>query len=410
MIEHIASLMSTPLGGRLEDEFPELAESYVEAIRYRVQQGLGVEMSVLDELISNPFVRPDHRYWRPEMGSIISKLHSGTAFDFEIAAVQFVLCACELDGVYDDVSFSLSSPADIYFSYYACRDTIQIKLSKSVVEIKSATGFTSFFKKSDSNWVLSPHTKDEIAQLKDRRLYESSGSEGITVFSGRDLARTPEWRLDETDTFYDASLDTVWPTLTRGLGLLETLGPRYINWVRFCVRGIALQKLKYRDEILSGSSPWFPGLLSLGIPTSAYSVGETLVHESAHQYLYFLERFGPVINGQDEKLYYSPLKEMSRPIHTILASYHAIVNMVMFHEYIMLVEGHENPLSRERADRYRAMANEYEGPLDATDGLTPSGRALYESLRKMNTQTLNLSDIGIVGMKVIKSSKSEAFV
>src|SRR6185312_15271355 len=84
------------------------------------------------------------------------------------------------------------------------------------------------------------------------------------------------------------------------------------------------------DGLCSGSSASEPGRCHMSVRAGQVKLAEMLVHEATHQYYYLVTRLGPVDDGTDSTLYYSPVKNCYRPLAYILIAYHAFANVLLF--------------------------------------------------------------------------------
>jgi HEXXH motif-containing protein len=178
-----------------------------------------------------------------------------------------------------------------------------------------------------------------------------------------------------------------WEVAQEASGFLETLArldaalarhsPAYHGWVRRLLRAIVLTEAR-EGQIESGSSRQLPGLVHVSRTRHVPVLAEMLAHELSHQHYYVATRLGPVDDGSDSTLYYSPVKRRGRPIANILLAYHAFGNVVLlmrdllasgFRDGTGYVEANEREICE--------LLAKLEIGLKASPALTPIGEALY---------------------------------
>lgn len=174
-----------------------------------------------------------------------------------------------------------------------------------------------------------------------------------------------------------ASFGTV---LADTLGLLRRHAPNYLDWVeRGCRCVVAIESDDLAME--SGSSRGHPGLVHVAAIAHLPAVAEMLVHESSHQQYYVATLLGPVDDGSDQELYYSPVKRTGRPIANILLAYHAFANVALLMTELLEsgVEDVGGWMEQNRRLVLRQAAH-LDDALRSTRALTDIGAALYQPL------------------------------
>jgi HEXXH motif-containing protein len=155
--------------------------------------------------------------------------------------------------------------------------------------------------------------------------------------------------------------------------------PSSLPWITAVLRHLVLTD-PGPGLMESGSSRRLPGFVHVahGDPLR---LAEMLVHELSHQYYYIGTRLGPVDDGTDDTLYWSPVKQTGRPIANILLAYHAFGNVALLMRELR--DGSAQP--RERIVENLASVTDDLGPLqealESTNSLTEVGIGLYEPLR-----------------------------
>ena len=133
----------------------------------------------------------------------------------------------------------------------------------------------------------------------------------------------------------------------------------------------------------SGSEYLLPGVICVSNQNDPWALAEMLVHEATHQYLYILNRLGPLDDGTDQTLYFSPIRNMGRPIHFIVVAYHAFGNVLLFYRTVrdaISADREAGARIHRRVEELDPQLAGLEHALQTTKALTPLGRALWEPL------------------------------
>lgn len=161
------------------------------------------------------------------------------------------------------------------------------------------------------------------------------------------------------------------------LDLLQRV-PVYSEWVERVVREIAVLNVP-TGHMRSGSASGWPGLVYMSV-SEPVVLAENLVHEASHQYFHLLERVGPVDDGSDMTMYYSPVVGRTRPLSAILVAFHAFANVMIFFRQCksgdMRTRGYIAARQAELVPKLRALRE----PLRENAALSATGRALAEPL------------------------------
>jgi hypothetical protein len=171
-------------------------------------------------------------------------------------------------------------------------------------------------------------------------------------------------------------------TGTAAVQLISECAEIYRPWVAEVVRDLI--PLPPRPGILhSASGKLAPGIISVTNQDLRCALAEQLVHEATHQHLYLLTRLGPIDDGTDESLYFSPFRNMGRPIFYILFAYHAFANVLLFYRTAKAHGMSEDEPGITDQDKLKEDILVLEKALETTKALTPIGQALFEPLRDL---------------------------
>lgn len=162
--------------------------------------------------------------------------------------------------------------------------------------------------------------------------------------------------------------------------LLARYTPEYERWAARVVRSVV--PLVHDGQVLrSGSRDVEPGLVTMSATDRAAAVAETLVHEASHQYMHIISWLGPLDDGSDPNLYYSPVKGTERPIRAILVAYHAVANIILWNHSCQRQDAPDADYYAKNEERFPSQLEVLDRALSATRSLTWRGRALWEPVR-----------------------------
>jgi HEXXH motif-containing protein len=206
----------------------------------------------------------------------------------------------------------------------------------------------------------------------------------ISVLSLADVARPGGEVADDNavDEIFPARVwADRWNNLTSAIGVLESFVPHYAGWVRRVFRAV-IPLISPRGVTMSSSDATAPGVIRMSLDHDPITIGELLIHESAHLYFHLLEHGGPVINGADPALYWSPFRRAERPIRNLLLAYHAFVNVVLYYRSLEGVREANRVAIRAVSETIEQHLAQIDGPLECSHGLTPRGRFVWSALHQ----------------------------
>jgi HEXXH motif-containing protein len=169
-------------------------------------------------------------------------------------------------------------------------------------------------------------------------------------------------------------------SIEEAFGILRDHAPRYADWVSRQARRI-VPLASPPGLMMSSSSIYRPGTITMSHNAHPLGMAEILVHENTHEYLHLASSCGPVDDGSDTKLYFSPIRGVDRPISAILVAYHAVGNIALFYRECRRTNAPGKEYLDVSEPEAIAWLAELDGPLARTSSLTEVGRALYEPLR-----------------------------
>jgi HEXXH motif-containing protein len=165
----------------------------------------------------------------------------------------------------------------------------------------------------------------------------------------------------------------------QSLVLLHKHAPVYLPWVLRVLRHIVLLKHEV-GNMRSGCSRDESGLIHMSFVPHWMYLAESLVHEASHQYLHALCWLGPLDDGSDATLYYSPIKQTGRSLLRIALAYHAFANILLFFRLCRRNGAPDDGYLAKNESMVAAQVKQLEAPLHKNPALTPIGLALCEPL------------------------------
>jgi HEXXH motif-containing protein len=261
-------------------------------------------------------------------------------------------------------------------------------------------------------WLLPRADKLKVTATDGRISIHASGEgaphraifqRGYSEWRGTGAARLPklakpgsQWIILTADAIEDEGFEDVPSDIDRqvpdclvarceeAMSLLEDHAQIYVRWINRVVRRIVpLQSIPNMTR--SGSDARAPGVIFLSNEAAPVLIGEMLVHEATHQYLFIAGRLEKLDDGTDQTLYFSSVRKVHRPLYFIVLAYHAVGNILLFYralresgfpdkdmpggEGFMPVEG-----------RLKGQLATLEETLQNATALTALGRALWQPL------------------------------
>jgi HEXXH motif-containing protein len=165
------------------------------------------------------------------------------------------------------------------------------------------------------------------------------------------------------------------------LATLRQHSPPYARWVHGVLRDLAVFPGTV-ERLRSGTASNQFGLSYVSTCDNAVALSESLVHESSHHYYHIARWLGPVQDGSDERLYYSPAVQRERPLDRILLAYHAFANVILMYRDYRAAGYDVDDYARVNERALLGDVKTLDAPLRDNPALTVVGRGLYEPLRK----------------------------
>lgn len=174
--------------------------------------------------------------------------------------------------------------------------------------------------------------------------------------------------------------DDVCASIQEAYSILRDHAPIYADWVgRFSRRVVPLRTPP--GLMMSSSSIYRPGTITMSHNAHPFGMAEILVHENTHEHLHLASACGPLDDGSDTNLYYSPIRKIDRPLSAVLVAYHAVGNIALFYRECRRWGAPGADYLDVSEPEAKGWLVEMEKTLDKSRALTTFGRALYEPLR-----------------------------
>lgn len=302
----------------------------------------------------------------PEMSILMSGLGKDAQFaDDPYWSVQQGLIATHLSGLSEKVEFDLRSENPILILGRAV--TLQggkIRGDRKSVSIIDNTG-AEVWSLFNDNDLGSPPT-----------WYDNFATSPILLPDNKTIIVTPDgWHeIVKLQSEIVAPDHAVISQLNEAFGFMHEHMPVFYDWTTKVLNQVSPMRRPAPNTIASNSSSFRWGGIDVAAPATLTETIEMLVHECSHQYFHLLCWAGPV-TIPEAKSYYSPLKDIDRPLEKILLGYHSFVNVELaFRELKYLGFGSD---IRDRRSTVKKYLSGLSSPLKDTMELSNLGLQVY---------------------------------
>lgn len=315
----------------------------------------------------------EHGAWTPAFGGFEAALRRGEARQLLTAAAQLAL-ACHDVGIPGEWSTEFHAPTRLRVGDVAIIEAVSLKVAAdSSGYVASACTIYGDRCRYEVRLGAAPCPDLVPIELWGRHVRLSSSTD-IGTLPGIEFLEQDQWNVS-------ADLPRVRSELASAETWVGRFSPRYSEWISSVLRQI-LFTAPGPGLMESGSSRILPGFVHVAHGEAA-ALAEMLVHELSHQYYYLATRLGPIDDGTDSTLYWSPVKQTGRPIANILLAYHAFGNVLLIMRDRLAADGGEEDRS---VIEYNAadiidQLRQLQAGLEATNALTDVGLGLYLPLR-----------------------------
>jgi len=260
--------------------------------------------------------------WTPEMGFIRMGINKGFGVEDEGWFDVLVNLTLFLSGMVNEINVSYSSDKPIVIGgQYLEKGSYKLvgldaelsvfdKVDNKLFSLNRIDGATESY-----CWVLE-HDSSSVFVGPDVQYIKYSNSEWYKFWEGEDKQKSV---LLDRRLFGEK--------LSAALSCINEFSPRYYDWISLVLKEIApLKGIKGGTE--SASFIFCPGQIHLTEPTSVPSTVSALIHECSHQYFHML-MWNTVLCDSHAPFAYSALKDMERPLSSLLLAHHAVGNILL---------------------------------------------------------------------------------
>jgi HEXXH motif-containing protein len=244
-----------------------------------------------------------------------------------------------------------------------------VAASDDCVEVRADDCLVTFERRPDGAWAIRHDGGAErVAVLP--RIGGVTFASGASL-DGRDDGVIP-FPLIEADGDVLASWDAAFDLIAR-------VSAPYAEWVERVIH-LILPLEAQPGAMVNGSQGHRWGEVHMSSRLEPLRHAEMLVHEASHQHYFLAESLGPVSDGSDPTMYYSPLVREQRPIERILLAYHAVANILLFYDAFEAAGCEITPFFTTNRAQLRSELEQLAGPLHSNRGLTAVGQGMWQPL------------------------------
>ena len=310
-------------------------------------------------------------FWHASFSRVLGALpredlHSVAA---ESIGLAVHLGECGEPGAWNSSCSSLASYSWGAWQLPAC-DRVAVESDGSIARLKLAApgkDHRIVFSRRGSEWLLDSGNAAALTRV-------GMGKPKVALLprNSNDLPRShslPGWVENVT-----SEIEMRWKETFR---FLRSFAPSYLPWIQQAVRGIGV--LNATDgKVYSASFSESCGVIHASALASVPSSAEMLVHEAAHQYFLLISRLGPVDDGTDAALYYSPLVGRERPLNRVLFAFHACANILAYYRMCQAAGAPDQDYFARNESVVVDQLKQLSAPLRGNHALTTVGKALFE--------------------------------
>jgi hypothetical protein len=313
--------------------------------------------------------------WRPSFGLANRALHEQSVHvtDPVTIAVELALAFGSEGGQDCEWSFTLPKPRRFALGQYVIpiNSVARVRLDNALLSFEQPDLPNLAFRKTPGGFSLEGQAID-IARLP--QLYTR---DRCVVFANEaSLDGRDEDELPFPISVRGAALVSAW---SEAYSLIAEASPDYVNWVTKAI-GSIIPVQAPNGSMVSGSQGHRPSEVYMTDELEPIKLAEMLVHEASHQHFQIATFLGPVQDGSDDQLYYSPVVERPRPIDKILLAYHAFANVILFLRICQSRGLGDQNFLKSNLRRLSEEVATLQEPLEQSTGLTEIGNSLWRPL------------------------------
>jgi HEXXH motif-containing protein len=355
-LEAVCVLHARELVGRFLDRFREKLRERAEGLDSALERWLAAEATFDD-------------VWDPAFGRLRLCLEGRESPDVVGSAAAAALRIAERGGGADwEARLPSATRLRIGQLLLPPGDRLGVSADKRRIALRVSRG------RRTRTWTLPRRSDDGAVNAGGLDTLSSTDAEGVRIVILREEVLGADPTVEAVPL--DGAPDSIVLPLNAAIHLIASHSAPYLSWIRRVVRQI----LPLRDDpsmMRSSTAAWRSGLVYSANRPDPATLAEILVHEGSHQYLFILNRLGPLDDGSDPNLYYSPVNRTMRPLGMVVVAYHALANITLFCR--------ECPSGsalrpRQIEKTFLEAINAYEDILCRSRSLTAVGTALWRPL------------------------------
>jgi HEXXH motif-containing protein len=318
--------------------------------------------------------------WRPSFGLADRALYEEGLHvtDPTTIAVELALAFEPGAGCGCDFSFTLPKPTRVAVGPYVIPidGNARIRVDSSALYLERPDTPSLVLRKDTDGLAFEAQTID-LERIDIERLPQLRTGDHCVLFASEASLDG----LDENELPFPISRRgaEVVPTWSEAYSLIAAASPDYLDWVTRAIRSIIPVQAP-SGSMVSGSQGHRPSEVYMTDHLEPIKLAEMLVHEASHQYFHIATFLGPVEDGTDHDLYYSPVVERPRPIEKILLAYHAFANVILFLRLCQSRGLGDQDFLESNLRRLSEEVATLQKPLETSRGLTELGKVLWQPL------------------------------
>ncbi|MEX2262165.1 MAG: HEXXH motif-containing putative peptide modification protein [Bryobacteraceae bacterium] len=316
---------------------------------------------------------PFETVWDPAVSNTFRAIQTGSVEDAVNHAAVLAL-RLSASGVTGEWSLALAKPMRLQWGRWLLpsADRLDVVCARTAASVRAHLGDTHhevIFTLTGDGWQA-----DGAAALPQF----GTQHQKITLLPVPELAAKNLGAFDDLLPVADEMPPEVTLVCHETIELLTAYSPIYLPWVLRVIR--YLIPLNETTGIQSGSVEDQFGVVCAALGPNSVPLAESFVHEASHQHLNLLCRLGPIDDGTDSNLYYSPVARKERPLNRIVVAYHAFANLLLFYRLLRANGISDDAYCAQKEAELISQVEDLESPLRTSRALTSIGRGLCDPL------------------------------
>jgi hypothetical protein len=313
--------------------------------------------------------------WRPSFGVAKQALreHGAHLADSTTIAVELAMAFEPSRGTKYHYSFALAKPTRIALGRFIIPviSSARVDLSDSALHVEFPDTPSLTFRKEYDGFIFGGWEGHAVERMPQLRIGDHQINFVTESFlDGRDGGQIPFPVSGRGEDLLPAWLEAY--------ALVANVSPEYLNWITRAIQYVVPVRAP-NGSMVSGSQGHRPGEVYMTDALEPIKLAEMLIHEASHQHFQIVTFLGPVQDGTDDQLYYSPVVQKPRPIDKVLLAYHAFANVLFLRMCQNRAVGDQGFLEA-NLRRLHEEVEILQKPLETSSGLTEIGNGLWRPL------------------------------